>query len=189
MGDRIDFKAGNMLNPTPVVMVSCQREGEKPNIITLAWAGTICSDPPMLSISIRPERHSYDIIKETGEFAVNLVSEELAFATDYCGVRSGRDVDKFREMDLKPAKLTHIACPGIANSPAIIECRVKDIIPLGTHDMFLGEILGVSVDSQYMDDKNVFHINDAGLVAYSHGEYLKLGKKLGKFGFSVKKNK
>ncbi len=181
------WKPGNMLYPVPAVMVSCQRPGEKPNIITIAWAGTVCSDPAMVSISIRPERHSYDIIKETGEFVINLTTKDITFATDYCGVKSGRDVDKFKEMKLTPLASKEVAAPGIAESPVNIECKLKEIIKLGTHDMFIGEVVAVSVDDSLMDENNKFHLNDAGLVAYSHGEYYLLGEKLGKFGYSVAK--
>lgn len=183
------WKPGNMLYPVPAVMVSCQRPGEKPNIITIAWAGTICSDPAMVSISIRPERHSYDIIKETGEFVINLTTKDITFATDYCGVKSGRDVDKFKEMHLTPLVSKEVSAPGIAESPVNIECKLKEIIKLGTHDMFIGEVVAVSVDDSLMDENNKFHLNDAGLVAYSHGEYYLLGEKLGKFGYSVQKKK
>lgn len=183
------WKPGNMLYPVPAVMVSCQRPGEKPNIITIAWAGTICSDPAMVSISIRPERHSYDIIKETGEFVINLTTKDITFATDYCGVKSGRDVDKFKEMHLTPLVSKEVSAPGIAESPVNIECKLKEIIKLGTHDMFIGEVVAVSVDDSLMDENNKFHLNDAGLVAYSHGEYYLLGEKLGKFGYSVAKKK
>lgn len=176
-----------MLYPVPAVMVSCARPGEKPNIITVAWAGTICSSPAMLSISVRKERYSYDIIKETGNFVVNLVNRDLVFATDYCGVRSGRDTDKYQEMKLTPLPSQHVDAPGIAESPVNLECKVTQVIPLGTHDMFLAEIVGVTVDESYMDENGKFHLNDAGLVAYSHGEYFELGKKLGAFGYSVKK--
>lgn len=185
--ERIAFKPGNMLYPVPAVMVSCGRPGEKPNIITVAWAGTVCSSPAMLSISVRPERYSHGILKETGEFVVNLVNQELVFATDYCGVKSGRDVDKFKEMHLTPQPSLQIAAPGIAESPVCLECRVTQVIPLGSHDMFLAEIVGVTVDGRYMDDGGRFHLNDAGLTAYSHGEYFALGKKLGSFGYSVRK--
>lgn len=178
-----------MLYPVPAVMVSCRREGEKPNIITVAWAGTVCSAPPMVSISVRKERYSYDILKETGEFVINLVTKDLAFAADYCGVRSGREVDKFARMDLTEQPSKHIQAPGIAESPLNLECRTAQVIPLGSHDMFLAEIVGVTVDERYMDQKGKFHLNDAGLVAYSHGEYFELGKRLGKFGFSVAKKK
>lgn len=184
---KVLWKPGNMLYPVPAVMVSCQREGEKPNIITVAWAGTVCSSPAMLSISVRKERYSYDIIRETGLFVVNLVNRELVFAADYCGVKSGRDTDKFQEMGLTPQQLEHVTAPGILESPLNLECKVTRVIPLGSHDMFLVEILGVTVDEQYMDEKGTFHLNDAGLVAYSHGTYFELGEKLGTFGYSVKK--
>lgn len=183
------WRGGNMLYPVPAVMVSCQKPGERPNIITVAWAGTICSDPAMLSISVRKERYSYEIIKETGSFVVNLVSRELTAAMDTCGVRSGRDMDKFKELHLTPQESQHVAAPGIAESPVNLECQVTKVIPLGTHDMFLAEIKGVSVDDRYMDEKGTFHLNDAGLVAYSHGTYFELGKKIGTFGYSVKKKK
>ena len=183
------WKGGNMLYPVPAVMVSCQRADEKPNIITLAWCGTVNTNEPMLSISIRPERHSYDIIKETGEFVLNLVNKDLVYATDYCGVKSGRDVDKFKELHLTPQVSQHISTPGIAESPVNLECKVKEIIPLGSHHMFIAQVLGVTVDDAYMDEKGKFHLNKSGLVAYSHGEYFELGKKLGSFGYSVKKGK
>lgn len=183
------WKPGNMLYPVPPVMVSCQRPGEKPNIITIAWAGTICSDPAMVSISIRPERYSYDIIKETKEFVINLTTRELTFATDYCGVKSGRDVDKYKEMKLTTSESREISAPGIAESPVNIECKLKEIVPLGSHDLFIAEVVAVSVDDSLMDENNKFHLNDCGLVAYSHGEYFQLGEKLGKFGYSVQKKK
>lgn len=181
------WRGGNMLYPVPAVMVSCKRPGERPNIITVAWAGTVCSSPAMLSISVRKERYSYDILKETGEFVVNLVNKELTFATDYCGVKSGRDVDKFKEMGLTVQESQHVSTPGIAESPVNLECRVTQVIPLGSHDLFLAEILGVTIEERYLDEKGTFHLNDAGLVAYSHGTYFELGKKLGTFGYSVKK--
>lgn len=182
------WKPGNMLYPLPAVMVSCQRENEKPNIITLAWVGTVCSDPAMVSISIRPERYSYDIIKETGEFVINLTTAELAKATDYCGVRSGRNVDKFAEMKLTPSPSQKIHAPGIKESPVNIECRVTQIIKLGSHDMFLAEVVGVDVDEDCLDQNGKFHLNETGLIAYSHGEYFSLGEYVGKFGYSVRKN-
>lgn len=178
---------GNMLYPVPAVMISCGRPEEKPNIITVAWAGTVCSSPAMVSISVRKERYSYDILKETGEFVINLVTRDLTYATDFCGVRSGRDVDKFAQMHLTPLPSQHISAPGIAESPVNLECKVTQVIPLGSHDMFLAEVLGVTVDEKYMDENGKFHLNDAGLVAYSHGEYFELGEKLGKFGYSVAK--
>lgn len=181
------WKPGNMLYPVPPVMVSCQRPGEKPNIITIAWAGTVCSDPAMVSISIRPERYSYDIIKETKEFVINLTTKDIAYATDYCGVKSGRDVDKYKEMNLTPSVSKEISAPGIEESPVNIECKVTEIIHLGVHDLFLAEVVAVSVDDTLIDENNKFHLNDCGLVAYSHGEYYTLGEKLGKFGYSVQK--
>lgn len=181
------WKAGNMLYPVPAVMLSCGREGEKPNIITVAWAGTVCTAPAMVSVSIRPERYSYDIIKETKEFVINLTTKELVFATDYCGVRSGRNVDKFKEMKLTAAPSTHISAPQILESPVSIECRVVSINELGSHHMFIAEVLGVSIDNKYLDEHKKFNLNSSNLVAYSHGEYFELGKKLGKFGYSVAK--
>lgn len=183
------FKPGNMLYPLPAVMVSCMRQGEKPNIITVAWAGTVCSSPAMVSISVRKERHSHAIIKETGEFVINLVTKDLVRATDFCGVRSGREVDKFRAMNLTPEPSRVVGPPSIGESPVNIECRVKEVIPLGSHDLFLAEVVSVSADDKYMDSTGKFHLNSTGLAAYSHGEYFELGKKLGSFGFSVKKKK
>ncbi|MCD8363594.1 MAG: flavin reductase family protein [Lachnospiraceae bacterium] len=183
------WKPGNMLYPVPAVMVSCKRPGEKANIITIAWAGTVCSDPPMVSISVRHERHSYEIIKETGEFVVNLVTKELVRSADYCGVRSGRDVDKFRECHLTALPSKKVAAPGIAESPVNIECRVTEVKPLGSHDLILAKVVSVTVDDRYLDEKGKFDLNRAGLVAYSHGEYFELGRKKGSFGFSVRKKK
>lgn len=182
------WKPSNMLNPVPVVMVSCGRENETPNIITVAWAGTICSDPVMVSISVRESRHSHAIISETGEFVINLVNKELVYACDYCGVKSGRDVDKFSEMNLTPLPSKMVKAPSIANSPVSLECKVKDVLKLGSHDMFIAEVVSVTVDKKYIDENGRFDINSSGLVAYSHGEYFELGEKIGKFGFSVKKN-
>lgn len=193
------FKPGNMLYPLPAVMVSCQYPTDKdpacttpalqgkPNIITVAWAGTVCTNPPMLSISVRPERYSYHMIEKSGEFVVNLTTAALVKATDYCGVRSGRDVDKFREMHLTPLPSREVSVPGIAESPVNIECRVRQITPLGSHHMILADIVAVTVDDSYMDETGKFHLNHAGLVTYSHGEYFLLGKKLGSFGYSVAK--
>lgn len=178
-----------MLYPLPAVMVSCMRQGEQPNIITVAWAGTVCTNPPMLSISVRPERYSHGIIRETGEFVVNLVTKNLVQATDYCGVKSGRDVDKFQETNLTRQPSCHVSCPGIAESPVNIECRVRQVIPLGSHDLFLADVLGVTIEDSYLDEKGKFELNQSGLVTYSHGEYFLLGEKLGTFGYSVKKKK
>lgn len=181
------WKPGNMLYPLPVVMVSCNRKGEKPNIVTVAWTGTICSDPAMVSISVRPERYSHDIIEETGEFVINLVTKDLTYATDYCGVRSGRDVDKFKEMNLTPLPSKMIDAVGIEKSPVNIECKVVEVKKLGSHDMFIAEVVNVTVDDRYMDENNKFNLNDSDLVAYSHGEYFTLGEKIGTFGYSVRK--
>ncbi len=183
------WRGGNMLYPVPAVMVACQRIGERPNIITIAWAGTICSDPAMISISVRPERYSYDIIRDTGEFTVNLVTPELTYAADYCGVCSGRAVDKFAEMKLTAIPSEKIQAPGIGESPVILECRVTQRLELGTHHMFLAEIVAVSVDSTKLDEAGKLHLNSVGLVAYSHGEYIALGEKLGRFGYSLQKSK
>ena len=195
------FKPGNMLYPLPAVMVSCKYPNDndpectkpelqgKPNIITVAWAGTVCTNPPMLSISVRPERYSYHMIKESGEFVVNLTTEDLVRATDFCGVRSGRDVDKFKEMKLTPLPSREVAVPGIAESPVNIECRVREIQPLGSHHMIVADVVAVTIDDEYMDEKGKFHLNNSKLVTYSHGEYFSLGKKLGTFGYSVAKKK
>ena len=176
-----------MLYPLPAVMVSCGREGETPNIITVAWAGNVCTNPPMLSISVRKERFSHGIIKDTGEFVVNLVGRDLVKAADWCGVRSGRDFDKFKEMHLTLQESRKVSCPGIAESPVNIECRVNKILELGSHDMIIADVLCVTVDDKYMDDKGRFDLGATDLVAYSHGEYFELGDKLGKFGYSVAK--
>lgn len=188
MGRQV-WRAGNMLYPVPAVMVSCGRPGEKPNIITVAWAGTICSSPAMASISVRPERYSYGMIRETGEFVINLTTEKLVRAADYCGVRSGRDVDKFQEMGLTAGKASKVSAPLIEESPVNIECRVKEVLELGTHHMFVSEVLAVDVDDRYLDRKGKFNLNKAGLAVYSHGEYFSLGKQLGTFGYSVKRRK
>ena len=186
-GTREHWRAGNMLYPLPAVMVSCARPGEKPNIITVAWAGTVCSSPAMVSISVKPERYSYDILKETGEFVVNLTTERLVRATDFCGVRSGRDVDKFEYLHLTARKAEHVGAPIIEESPVNIECRTRQILELGSHHMFIAEVLGVDVDARYMDANGRFQLNKAGLMVYSHGEYFGLGKSIGKFGYSVRK--
>lgn len=179
------WKPGNMLYPLPAVMVSCQREGEKPNIITIAWAGTVCTNPAMVSISIRPERYSYDIIKESGSFVINLVTEELTYAMDYCGVKSGRDIDKFKEMKLTAVPAEYVNAPIIRESPVSIECQVEQILELGSHHMFLAKVLAVQVKKACLDDKERLLLNETGLVTYSHGAYYRLGKKIGTFGYSV----
>lgn len=184
------WKPGNMLYPVPAVMVSCAREGEKPNIITIAWTGTICSDPAMVSISVRPERYSYGIIRETGEFVINLTTKELAYATDFCGVRSGRDTDKFSSLGLtarKAVKLSH--APLIGESPVNIECKVTQMLELGSHHMFLARVEGVDIEESWMDEKGKFELNKTGLLTYSHGEYFTLGEQCGSFGYSVRKKR
>jgi flavin reductase (DIM6/NTAB) family NADH-FMN oxidoreductase RutF len=183
------WKAGNMLYPLPVVMISCKRENEKPNIITVAWTGTVCTNPAMVYISVRKERYSYDIIKESEEFVINLGTEELAKAVDYCGVRSGRDVDKFKEMNLTPLEGNYVSAPLIMESPVNIECKLEQIIPLGSHDMFLAKVLGVHVDTKYLNEKGKFELGKSNPIVYSHGEYYGLGDLLGTFGYSVRKNK
>lgn len=184
---KISFKPGNMLYPLPVVMVSVADKAGNTDIVTVAWAGTICTNPPMLSISVRPERFSHHMIEETGEFVVNLTTKELAFATDYCGVKSGRDVDKWKEMKLTPQAGQVVKAPAIAESPVNIECRVKEIKRLGSHDMFIADVVAVQVDDAYMDEKNQFHLSAAKPIVYSHGEYYHLGEKLGRFGYSIQK--
>lgn len=182
------FKAGNMLYPLPVVMVSCKEDNEKANIITVAWAGTVCTNPPMLSVSIRPERYSYGIIERTGEFVVNLTNEALVKAADYCGVKSGRDTDKFSDMCLTEVKADYVKVPLILESPINIECRVKEIIKLGSHNMFLAEVIAVHVDKQLISNTGKFELNTTKPIVYSHGEYYSLGSILGSFGYSIKKN-
>jgi len=184
---KIDFKPGNMLYPVPAVMVSCMRPGEKPNIITIAWAGTVCSDPAMVSISIRKERFSHDIIADTGEFVINLVGRQLTKATDFCGVKSGRDIDKFKETGLTAIASKTVSAPSIAESPVNIECKVNQILELGSHDMFIATVTAVRVGEEYMDEAGRFDMTKCDLTAYSHGEYFSLGEKLGKFGYSVAK--
>lgn len=180
------FKAGNMLNPVPAVMVSCGTM-EKSNIVTVAWCGNACTNPPMLYISVRPSRYSYDIIKESGEFVVNLVTSDMTYACDFCGVRSGRDIDKFKHLNLTKLESKYVKAPSIAESPVSIECKVREILPLGSHHMFLADILGVTIEKSLLDEKNRFNLDKAGLISYNHGEYFELGKYVGKFGYSVKK--
>ena len=186
MGKQL-WKPGNMLYPLPVVMVSLADRDGRPNIITLAWVGTVCTNPPMVSISVRPERYSYPILKESGEFVINLTTKELAFATDYCGVKSGRDVDKFKEMGLTPIPASEVKAPMIKESPVNIECKVRQILPLGSHDMFLADVVAVHADEKYMDVKHKFHLEQAEPIIYSHGSYFGCGELLGTFGYSVKK--
>ena len=181
------WKPGNMIYPLPAVMVSVTDGEGHDNIITVAWTGTVCTNPAMAYISVRPSRYSYDMIRKTGEFVINLTTEKLAFATDFCGVRSGRDVDKFRKLNLTKEKAQFVSAPMIGEAPVSIECRVREVKELGSHDMFLADVLAVHADEAYMDKNNRFHLNDAGLLVYSHGEYLAGGRKVGTFGYSVKK--
>lgn len=181
------WKAGNMLYPLPAVMVSVADKQGNSNIITVAWAGTVCTNPPMVSISVRPERYSYHMIEESGEFVINLTTEELAYATDYCGVRSGRDVDKFKEMKLTKEKAEFVKTPLIKESPVNIECRVVKKEELGSHHMFLAEVLAVHVDDDFLDEKNRFALETTKPIVYVHGEYFRLGRLLGNFGYSVRK--
>lgn len=183
------WKPGNMIYPLPAVMVSVTDGEGNDNIITVAWTGTVCTNPAMAYISVRPSRFSYEMIRKTGEFVINLTTEKLAFATDFCGVRSGRDVDKFQKLNLTKEKAQFVSAPMIGESPVSIECRVCEVKELGSHDMFLADVLAVHADEAYMDKNNKFHLNDAGLLVYSHGEYLAGGRKVGTFGYSVKKKK
>ena len=183
------WKPGNMLYPLPAVMVSVTDGQGNDNIITVAWTGTICTNPPMAYISVRPSRYSYEMLKKTGEFVINLTTEELAFATDYCGVRSGRDVDKFKEAHLTKEPAQFVKAPMIKESPVSIECRVTEVKELGSHHMFLAEVLAVHAQQEYIDKNNKFQLNKAKPIVYSHGEYLGTGKSLGTFGYSVKKRK
>ena len=186
---KIVFKPGTMLNPVPAVMVSCG-DGQVKNIITIAWTGIINSDPPITYVSVRKSRYSHDIIERTGEFVINLTTEKLAFAADYCGVRSGRDVDKFEQQKLTAIESRIVSCPSIEESPVNIECRVMEKKEYPTHDMFIAEIVSVSVDESLMDENGRLCLDEAGLVAYNHGHYFALAKRaLGRFGFSVMKPK
>lgn len=188
--EKRELKPGNMLNPTPVVMVSCGSTPDEFNIITIAWCGTLCSDPPLCYISVRPNRHSYPILKKNQEFVINLVSNDLAERTDWCGVRSGAKFNKFVETGLTPVRGNQVKAPMILEAPVNLECVVKQVIPLGTHDMFMAEIVAVHADESLFDKKTgAMHLERANLVAYSNGHYYGLGKIIGKFGFSVQKKK
>lgn len=182
------WKPGTFIYPIPAVMVSCGNM-EKSNIITVAWTGIINTNPAMCYISVRPERYSYNIIKETGEFVINLTSKDLAYATDWCGVKSGKNVDKFKEMKLTKEKCNLVNCPSIKESPVSIECRVKEIKELGSHNMFMAEVLSINADEKYIDEKGAFDISKCDLVAYANGKYFELGSQVGKFGYSVQKKK
>ena len=181
------WKPGTMLYPVPAVMVSCADREGRTNILTVAWVGTVCSEPPMVSISVRPERFSHHMIRETGEFVINLTTEELCRATDYCGVRSGEKTDKWKDCGLTPQKASKVSAPLIAESPVNLECRVTQTLSLGSHDLFLATVETVDVDPRFLDEKGRFALEKCKLVSYSHGEYYSLGALLGKFGYSVKK--
>jgi flavin reductase (DIM6/NTAB) family NADH-FMN oxidoreductase RutF len=186
---KIHWKPGTIIYPIPAVMVSCGHTPEEYNILTISWTGTINSDPPMCSISVRPERHSYEIIKRTGEFVINLTTEELARATDWCGCRSGSKHNKWEEMKLTPAPAKIVKAPVIEESPVNIECVVKNVLELGTHHMFIAEVVNVTIDDRYLNDKQAFSFAKARPLVYSHGHYFGLGKMIGKFGWSVEKKK
>lgn len=183
---KVQWKGGTFIYPIPAVMVSCGTM-EKSNIITVAWTGILNTNPAMCYISVRPERYSHDIIKENGEFAINLTTRQLAYAADWCGVKSGRDVDKFKEMKLTKEKANIISVPLIKESPVSVECKVKEIVPLGSHDMFVAEIVAIDADEKYIDEKGAFDIGKCDLIAYANGGYYPLESKIGKFGYSVQK--
>ena len=182
------WKPGTVIYPVPAVMVSCGTMEQK-NIITVAWTGTVNSDPAMTYVSIRPERHSYGIIRETGEFVINLTTGAMARATDFCGVRSGRDHNKWTDCRLTPTPADTVKCPLIAEAPVNIECKVRQVLELGSHHIFVADVTAVHVAEKYMDEKGTFHLENAGLLAYSHGTYYSLGKALGHFGYSIRKKK
>lgn len=186
---KIDFKPGNMLYPLPAVLVTVRDTEGKDNIITIAWVGTVCTNPPMLYISVRPERHSYHALKERGEFVVNLTTADMVKAVDFCGVRSGRELDKFDATGLHKGEAAKVDAAVIEDSPVNIECKVRDEISLGSHHMFLADVVHVTVDDRYMDEKGTFHLERANPIVYSHGNYFNMGKNLGSFGYSVKKRK
>ncbi len=188
MSKKVMWKPGTFLYPLPAVMVSCGTM-EKSNIITVAWTGIINTNPAMVYISVRPTRHSYNMIKEQGEFVINLTNRKLARATDWCGVKTGAKVDKFKEMNLHKQKANFVKCPMIEESPVSVECKVKEIKELGSHHMFVAEVLAINADEKYIDEKGAFDISKCDLIAYSNGHYYELGKKIGKFGYSVQKKK
>lgn len=183
---KVHWKGGTLLAPIPAVMVTCGT-AEKSNIITIAWTGIINTVPPMTYISVRPSRHSYDIIKSSGEFVINLTSSQMCRAADYCGVRSGKDNNKAMQMKLELEPSVAVSAPQIKDSPLTLECRVKEIKKLGSHDMFISEIVAVNAEERFIDRNGRLDLKKADLVAYSHGDYYKLGERIGDFGFSVRK--
>lgn len=185
---KIEWKAGTFIYPIPAVMVSCGNM-EESNILTVAWTGILNTNPAKVYISVRPERYSHDIIEKTGEFAINLTTEQLTYATDWCGVKSGAQVNKFKEMKLTKEKLNHIKCPGIEESPVTIECKVCEIKHMGSHDVFLADVLSIDADEKYIDENGAFDITKCNLIAYANGKYFSMGKQIGSFGYSVKKKK
>ncbi|PWM39335.1 MAG: flavin reductase family protein [Clostridiales bacterium] len=182
------WKPGTLLSPVPPAIVTCGSM-ERPNLLTVAWTGIVNSNPPMTYVSIRPERYSYGLIKESGEFAINLTTGALVRAADFCGVRSGKDLDKFEAVHLHPQKAEKISAPLLAESPLSLECRVVKALPLGSHEMFLAEIVAVQVDASLVDENGRLNLGKCNLAAYAHGEYFALGKRIGTFGFSVKKRR
>lgn len=184
---KIQWKGGTLLAPVPVVIVSCGNT--QPNLITIAWTGIINSDPPKTYISVRQNRYSYNLLKESREFVINLVTADMAFAADYCGLKTGKTVDKFKAMRLTNEPAGIVGCPMIGESPLSIECRITDIIPLGSHDMMLADIVAVNIEERLLDKSGRLNLDRANLICYSHGEYFELGKKIAKFGYSCKKSK
>lgn len=187
---KVSWKPGTLIYPLPAALVSCGNSPENYNLITISWVGTVCTNPPMCYISVRKERHSYNLIKETGEFVINLTNEDMAYATDWCGVKSGKDFNKFEEMKLTAVKGEKVEAPIVDEAPLCIECKVKQIIELGSHDMFIADVVNVQADTRYIDPvTDTFKLSEAKLIAYSHGHYYKLGQEIGKFGWTVQKKK
>ena len=185
---KVTWKPGTLMAPVPPALISCAHGG-KDNLITIAWTGIINSEPAKTYISVRPSRYSYDLIKQSGEFVINMPSSHIVRSIDFCGVKSGREIDKFAACKLTREKATKVSCPMVAESPVSIECKVTEIVPLGTHDMFIADIIAVNIDERYIDEKGKFHPEKCAFAAYAHGQYFALGKKIGSFGYSVKKKK
>lgn len=183
---KVLWKGGALVAPLPPVLVTCGTM-EKPNVLTIAWTGILSTQPPKTYISVRPSRYSYDLIKNSGEFVINLTTAKMTKAVDFCGVRSGKEFDKFALTGLTTEKASKVACPMLKQSPVSLECRITDIVPLGSHDMFIADIIAVNVDEQYIDKDGKLHLERCALLAFAHGEYFELGKKVGSFGFSVRK--